>query len=271
MVLAAQESLEERLAGVAARARRQRLLAVIAGGVAFVAIWWMVAALVGADIRLPSPLRVLREMGAIIGGEFWPHFLASIVRVLAGFAASVAIGTPIGYLMGRSVYWRNFLQGPVIVAGAIPGITYAVMMLVVFGVSFYGPVVAIGLFSMPYVALNVAEGVAGVDRGLVDMSRAYGRRQRQITEHVILPSVLPYIFAGVRMSFSLSWKVGQLTEVFGASRGIGFQVRRNFQLFNSAAVLAWVLLFIAFMLILERFILLRIEKRLFRWREAEEA
>ena len=140
---------------------------------------------------------------------------------------------------------------------------------VIFGISFWGPVMAVGLISMPYVAINVAEGVHGVNRGLVDMSRAYGRSERQVFKHVVVPSVLPFIFAGVRLSFSLAWKVGTLTEVFGSSKGIGFQIRRNFQLFNMPAVIAWVLLFIVFMLLLERLILVRLERRLFRWRQWE--
>jgi NitT/TauT family transport system permease protein len=171
--------------------------------------------------------------------------------------------------MGRSAYWRAFLRSPVVIAGSIPGLTYAVMVLVVFGISFIGPIAAIGLISMPYVAINVAEGVAGVDKNLINMSKAFGRTERQVFRNVLVPSVLPFIFAGVRLSFSLAWKVGQLTEVFGSSQGIGFQIRRNFQLFNMPGVIAWVALFIVFMLILERFVLVRIERRLFRWRQWE--
>jgi NitT/TauT family transport system permease protein len=171
--------------------------------------------------------------------------------------------------MGRSRYWGNFLQGPVVVAGSIPGLTYAVMAFVIFGISFWGPVFAVGLISMPYVAINVAEGVRGVDRGLINMSKAYHRSEQQIFKHVVVPSVMPFVFAGVRLSFSLAWKVGALTEVFGSSQGIGFQIRRNYQLFNMPAVIAWVLLFCAFMLLFERLVLVRLERRLFRWRQWE--
>jgi NitT/TauT family transport system permease protein len=244
-------------------------VAVAAGWIAFLAFWYIAAAIVDAEVRFPSPVRVAREMWEILTTTFWDNFLASILRVFAGFLTGIAIGTPLGFIMGRSAYWKNFLQSPVVVAGSIPGLTYAVMAFVVFGISFWGPVWAVGLISMPYVALNVAEGVAGVDRNLVNMSTAYGRSQRQVFRHVLVPTVLPFIFAGVRLSFSLAWKVGQLTEVFGASKGIGFQIRRNFQLFNMPAVLAWVLLFIAFMLVLERLILIRLERRLFRWRQWE--
>jgi NitT/TauT family transport system permease protein len=254
---------------IAAGSRRRRYLAVVVGWFGFLGLWWALSAWLGSEARLPSPPRVFQEILTILEGDFWNQFWASIVRVGAGFVAAVLIGTPLGFAMGRSRYWGNFLQAPVVVAGSIPGLTYAVMAFVVFGISFWGPVLAVGLISMPYVAINVAEGVRGVDRGLIDMSTSYGRTERQVFRHVVVPSVLPFIFAGVRLSFSLAWKVGTLTEVFGSSKGIGFQVRRNFQLFNMPAVIAWVLLFIVFMLLLERLVLVRMERRLFRWRQWE--
>lgn len=256
------------IARTAAGSRRRRYLVIVIGWLGFIALWWLASALVGSDARLPSPPRVFQETQDILAGDFWNQFWASILRVWAGFLAAVAIGTPLGFLMGQSRYWGNFLQAPVVVAGSIPGLTYAVLAFVVFGISFWGPVTAVGLISMPYVAINVAEGVRGVDRNLISMSVAYGRSDRQTFRHVVVPSVLPFIFAGVRLSFSLAWKVGTLTEVFGSSKGIGFQIRRNFQLFNMPAVISWVLLFCLFMLLLER-VLLRIERRLFAWRQWE--
>jgi NitT/TauT family transport system permease protein len=268
VVAQGQDNLD-RAQRIAAGSRRRRYLAVVVGWVGFLGLWWGLSAWLGSEARLPSPPRVFQEILTILEGDFWNQFWASIVRVGAGFVAAVLIGTPLGFAMGRSRYWGNFLQAPVVVAGSIPGLTYAVMAFVVFGISFWGPVLAVGLISMPYVAINVAEGVRGVDRGLIDMSTSYGRTERQVFRHVVVPSVLPFIFAGVRLSFSLAWKVGTLTEVFGSSKGIGFQVRRNFQLFNMPAVIAWVLLFIVFMLLLERLVLVRMERRLFRWRQWE--
>jgi NitT/TauT family transport system permease protein len=264
-----QELDQAQVLRTAAGTRRRRYLAVVLGWIVFIGLWWLLSLWVGSEARLPSPGRVFQEIVVILQGDFWTQFWASIVRVVAGFFAAVLIGTPVGYFMGRSKYWGNFLQSPVIVAGSIPGLTYAVMAFVVFGISFWGPVLAVGLIAMPYVAINVAEGVRGVDRRLVEMSTAYGRNERQVFRHVTVPSVLPFVFAGVRLSFSLAWKVGTLTEVFGSSKGIGFQIRRNYQLFNMPAVIAWVLLFVLFMLLIERFILVRAEKRLFRWRQWE--
>lgn len=273
------KALEAKALGTAAGIRRRRYLGLVAGWLGFLGIWYLAAIIVGNDSRMPSPARVLHEIDIIFngdpsfanneGGIFWPNFSASVIRVFLGFLAGVVFGTPLGFLMGRSRYWMALLRSPVLILGSIPGLTYAVMVLVIFGISFIGPVMAIGLISMPYIAINVAEGVRGVDKNLINMSTAFGRSPEQVFRNVVLPSVLPFIFAGVRLSFSLAWKVGQLTEVFGSSEGIGFQIRRNFQLFNLPAVIAWVGLFIVFMLILERFILVRLERRLFRWRQWE--
>ena len=171
------EDLKQAQRRSAAGSRRRRYLAVGAGWVGFLLLWWAASALFGSEARLPSPPRVLEEIRGILAGDFWNQFWASIVRVIAGFIAAIVIGTPLGFLMGRSRYWGNFLQAPVVVAGSIPGLTYAVLAFVIFGISFWGPVMAVGLISMPYVAINVAEGVHGVNRGLLALFKEGGAMQ----------------------------------------------------------------------------------------------
>ena len=255
----------------AARKRWQRTGGLILGWVGFIGIWFVISRFIIGRVLLPDPITIGLHMWEIIlDGQFVRHFQSSILKVFAGFGIALLIGTPVGYFMGQSKYWKAFFHDPVMVAGSVPGITYAVMALVIFGISLLGPILAVALISMPYVAINVAEGIEGVDRKLVDMSRAFRRSERDILRHVMIPSVMPFAFAGVRLSFALAWKVEQLTEVFGSSSGVGFKIRQEFEDFSITGVLAWVLLFIIFMLLLERFVLVRLERRLFRWRGLEE-
>ena len=255
----------------AARKRWQRTGGLILGWVAFLGIWLFISRFIVGPVLLPDPITIGIHMWEIIqDGQFIPHFQSSILKVFAGFGVALLIGTPVGYFMGRTKYWKAFFHDPVLIAGSVPGITYAVMALVIFGISIEGPILAVALISMPYVAINVAEGIEGVDRKLIDMSRAYRRSERDILRHVLIPSIMPFAFAGVRLSFALAWKVEQLTEVFGSSSGVGFKIRQEFEDFSIPGVLAWVLLFIGFMLLLERFVLVRLERRLFRWRGLEE-
>jgi NitT/TauT family transport system permease protein len=256
---------------VAGRRRVRGIVGFVAGVGGFLVLWTLLSELVVGEFLLPPPLEIGREMWEIARtGAFVTHFVPTITRLAWGFAVALAIGFPVGYLMGTSRYWRSFFHDTVMVAGSIPGITYAVMALVVLGISELGPVVSVGVVSMPYVAINVAEGLDSVDRRLVQMSDAYGRRRSAVVRHVLVPSVAPFAFAGIRLSFALAWKVEQLTEVFGSSKGVGFQIRREFEDFSIPGTLAWVMAFIVFMLLLERFVLVRIERYLFRWRLEEQ-
>jgi hypothetical protein len=113
----------------------------------------------------------------LVSGEFVEQFVPTITRLAYGFGLAMVIGFPVGYLMGTSRYWRAFFHDMVMVAGSIPGITYAVMALVLAGISLLGPVLSVGLVAMPYIAINVAEGLDSVDRRLVQMSDAFGRNR----------------------------------------------------------------------------------------------
>jgi NitT/TauT family transport system permease protein len=257
---------------LAARRRVRGIVGLVAGAGGFLLVWTLLSEFVVGDFLLPPPIEIGGEMWEIVrSGAFLHHFVPTIMRLGYGFGLALLIGFPVGYSMGTNRWCRAFFHDMVMVAGSIPGITYAVLALVVFGLSVLGPVISVGLVSMPYVAINVAEGLDSVDRRLLQMSDAFGRRRAEVVRHVLVPSVTPFAFAGVRLSFALAWKVEQLTEVFGSSSGVGFQIRKEFEDFSIPRTLAWVLLFIIFMLLVERFLLVRLERYLFRWRLEDQS
>jgi len=260
----------EREALQAARHRRWKRLAVLAlGWLAMLAVWEYASWWFGSRL-MPRPYAVLMAAYQIVAdGSFFTDFTASVLKTFAGFAVAIVIGAPIGYLMGRHAFWRAFFQDGITVAGTIPAIVYAVMSLIIFGLSNLGPTLAVALVSIPYIALNVAEGIRGVDRSLIEMSEAFGRSPRQIRQEVLIPTLVPYVFVAIRMCFAVAWKVEALTEVFGGRSGVGFQIRTEYQLFDISAVLAWTLLFIAFMLVIERLVLAKSEAHLLAWRPQE--
>jgi NitT/TauT family transport system permease protein len=257
---------------LAARRRVRGVVGVLVGAGGFLVLWTLLSRFVLGEFILPPPLEVGEFMWEIVrSGAFVENFVPTITRLAYGFGLALVIGFPVGYLMGTSRWWRAFFHDMVMVAGSIPGITYAVLAVVLFGISVLGPVVSVALVSMPYVAINVAEGLDSVDRRLVQMSDAFGRERSSVVRHVLVPTVAPFAFAGVRLSFALAWKVEQLTEVFGSSKGVGFQIRREFEDFSIPGTLAWVLLFIIFMILVERFFLVRLERYLFRWRIEDQS
>jgi NitT/TauT family transport system permease protein len=263
---------KRRLGGRGTGRRVRFALLGLGGWITFVAAWVFSSEVLLTPFILPGPGTVVDAMwGILTSGELFEHFQWSLIKILVGFGCAVLLGLPIGYLMGSSRWWKSFFHLPVTVAGNVPGITYAVMALVIFGIAIEGPILAVALISMPYVALNVAGGVEGIDRDLVKMSEAFGRSKREIVRHVVIPTVVPFVFAGVRLSFAIAWKVEALTEVFGSSNGVGFMIRHSYDQFSVTDMLAWMFFFVLFMVLVERAILQPTERRLFRWRPTEGA
>ena len=147
---------------------------------------------------------------------------------------------------------NSYFSLPMFVLGNVPGLTYAVFALVIFGVGPGGPIVVSALVAVPFIAINVAEGVRSVDGDLLAMCEAFERSPRDVLRHVYLPAVSAFVLVGVRYGFAMAWKVEALTEVFGAQNGVGFMIRKAYQEFQVDDMLAWTMLFVIVMILIER-------------------
>ena len=67
----------------------------------------------------------------------------------------------------------------------------------------------------------------------------------------------------------MAWRVGLLTEVFASADGIGLQIRRSFESYDIRGMLAWALLFIVIMLLIENLVFRQLERLLSRWRSPD--
>ncbi|WP_219816574.1 ABC transporter permease [Arthrobacter sp. Y81] len=241
---------------------------VVSGIALIVAIggWAAVAAWVNDPI-LPRPAEVLEQVIQItMSGEAFTNFASSISKIAAGFLIAMVGGLVIGFAMGRSKFMTSYFSLPLFVLGNMPGLTYAVFGLLIFGVGAGGPIVVSALVALPFIAMNVAEGVRSVDGNLLAMCEAFNRNRRDVLRHLYLPALATFVFAGVRYGFAMAWKVEALTEVFGASDGVGFMIRKAYQEFQVADMLAWTTLFIITMILIERG-LAYLETRFFAWRK----
>jgi NitT/TauT family transport system permease protein len=249
------------------RPRRRRYLPWrIAGYVVFVGAWASVSALTEPYI-LPSPFEVIREMGEVVGrDDFWVNVFATLRHLAIGFTIAFVLGTAIGIAMGRSAYWDGFFRDYVMLTLTTPGLVFALICVMIFGLSTLAPIVAIVLTSFPHVTVNVVEGVRAIPRELMDMATAYGVSRSNRIRNIVLPAIAPFLFTAIRYGFAIAWKITALTELFGQTDGVGIQIRVEFLFFDMAGVLAWAFFLVGFALVMERVVLQRLERRFFRWR-----
>lgn len=238
-----------------------------AGYVGFIAVWQLLATYVFEPFVLPGPYAIAQEMwDTVRGGDFWENFSATLKHLFIGFIIAFVIGTAVGIAIGRSAYWEGFFSDYVMLTLTTPGLVFALIAVMIFGLAVWAPIVAIVLTSFPHITVNVVEGVRAIPSELSDMATAYGVDRRNRLRNVVIPAVAPFLFTAVRYGFAIAWKITALTELFGGSAGIGRQMRVEFQLFNVTGVLAWAFFLVAFALVMERLVLLRLERRFFRWR-----
>jgi NitT/TauT family transport system permease protein len=249
------------------RPSRRAAWSLLGVGVA-VGVWALLSAYYFAPIVLPGPWDVASKMWELaIDGTLWSNFFASLFKTLMGWLAAIVLGVPIGLLMGRYRFARAFFHDFVYILANVPLIVYGVLSLILFGISNIGPAFVVLLLVLPGVSINVAAGVESAERGLIAMSRAFRRSNGQIVVNVITPAVIPFLLAGGRVSFADSWKLEALTETFGGSTGVGYEINKAFQVFSVVDALAWMMFFVLFVLLIERVVLARLERRVFAWRD----
>jgi NitT/TauT family transport system permease protein len=246
-------------------------------GAATVLLIWQVASgfqRTAFDL-LPSPAEVADRMwGFVVGdpsrgvaaGTVFINFWETLRKTLIGFGGALVVGVPVGILMGRYRYAKNFFFDLVYLAANVPLIVYAILGLLLFGLGDAGPAFVVALLVLPVISLNVAAGVEGVDRQLLAMSQAYGRPTGAALRDIVIPSFNPFLFAAARASFAASWKLAALAETFGGTTGVGVQIRKAFQGFSVADMMAWMMFFVIFVVLIERVVLMRVERYVFRYR-----
>jgi ABC-type nitrate/sulfonate/bicarbonate transport system permease component len=98
------------------------------------------------------------------------------------------------------------------------------------------------------------------------MSKAFGVPWQKRIRHLVLPSVMDYVFAGFRFAVIMGWNAVLLAEWFRGREGVGFQTRSWYDANHFTGFVSWVLFFIAFIVLLDRLVLERVARRTFRWR-----
>lgn len=233
----------------------------------FVLIVWYVASLFNPPSYLPGPHIVAQEVGKILSsGIFIDHMVATLRRVLVGFTGAMLMAAPIGIAMGSNSFAEDFFEVEVIVGVTIPGLIWAMLSIMLFGIQEIGAYFAVGIIVFPMLAINLWEGMKDIDNDLNQMARVFNSTPQSRLFDVVLPQMLPYLFASARFGLGIAWKVVVVIEMLGFSSGVGYKLTQAYQLFNIKGVLAWAVTFTLLMLVIEYGILNYLEKRWLGWR-----
>jgi len=217
--------------------------------------------------RIPVPTEVLEFFWQeLTAGVLFAAFYNTLDGFFLGLAIALLVGIAIGLAIGLSDLVRAFAGDIVMVGLAVPGVIWALLVILWYGFSWKTPVAAVALTATPFVAVNVAQGVKATSRDLLRMSKAFGVPWQKRIRHLVLPSVMDYVFAGFRFAVIMGWNAVLLAEWFGGRDGVGYQTRTWYDANQFTGFVSWVLFFIVFIVLFDRLVLERVARRTFRWR-----
>jgi NitT/TauT family transport system permease protein len=239
--------------------------------VAMMFVWWVMTFFFSASL-IPRPFETFLEVGSIVSsGSFLSEMGATLRRVGVGFGIAMLISIPLGILMGTVKSLENFFEPPVILGLTMPGLVWAVMAIMFFGLNETSAYAAVAVTIMPMLAISLWQGTKSIEKDLIDMSTAFHASPWSKVVDVILPQLISHILAAIRYGLGLAWKVVVVVEMFGFSNGVGYQVVRGFNIFSMKTVLAWAITFLVVMIVIEFGIIGWLESRVTRWRPRIQA
>jgi ABC-type nitrate/sulfonate/bicarbonate transport system permease component len=232
--------------------------------VVFLLIWQLLSALYD---RVPGPVEVVDLLiDEFQRGVVWDNFSVTVDRFFTGLFFALIAGLVLGLLIGMWPLARALLKDTMTVGLAIPAIIWALLTALWFGFNWKAPVLTVALTATPFVAVNVTQGVQAVPRDLMRMSKAFGVPVVRRVRLLVLPFVMDYVFTGLRFGIILGWNGVLLSEWFASTEGVGWQARYWYDANNFTGFVAWVVLFVGFIVIFDRLVLVPIQNRVFRWR-----
>jgi NitT/TauT family transport system permease protein len=239
--------------------------------VAMMIVWWVMTFFFSASL-VPRPFETFLEVGSIVSsGSFLSEMGATLRRVGVGFGIAMLISIPLGILMGTVKSLENFFEPPVILGLTMPGLVWAVLAIMFFGLNETSAYAAVAVTIMPMLAISLWQGTKSIEKDLIDMSTAFHASPWSKVVDVILPQLISHILAAIRYGLGLAWKVVVVVEMFGFSNGVGYQVVRGFNIFSMKTVLAWAITFLVVMIVIEFGIIGWLESRVTRWRPRIQA
>lgn len=228
-------------------------------------IWWVLYLIYPR--LLPSPMSTVNEaIRLVTDGSFFFHMSQSLRRVFVGATVAMIFSVAVGIYMGTVRMGEHFFQPLVVLGLTIPGLMWALIAVMLFGINEFASYFAVAVTTFPMLVINIWAGVKSLDKELMDMSHVFHFTKIMKITQVILPQLVPNIFAATRYGLGLAWKVVVVVEMFGTSNGVGYQVMKSYQVFNMEGVIAWTLTFVVAMIIIEYGVINLAERRLTAWR-----
>ncbi len=201
------------------------------GGLALlVAFWWLVIYLTSKDPSLSQfasfgPVPALKSMLHMWEtGHVQKALVASGYRLGMGLLIAIAIGVPIGIIMGRSKRFRELSNSPFQLGRMISPMSWEPIAVIVFAGWEPAIIFLIAIAAVWPIMFSTAAGLAKVDPAWFKVARNLGAKPWQMVTEIIIPAIMFDVVTGIRLALGVAWIVLVPAEFLGVTSGLGYTI-----------------------------------------------
>lgn len=215
---------------------------------------------------LPAPSQIAPQLWQLlVSGDFVIPLGQTLWMLLIGYSTACLFGVLIGLFMGINAYAYGLLEPLVETVRPIPKPALIPALVIFLGIGPAMKISTVALACMFPILIGTLQGVRGVDPVMTATARTLGCSRSATIWKVVLPSALPMILTGMRVSLGMGLALVILAEMLAAETGVGFLVLDLQRSFQVRSMYAWIVILAIVGLALNA-IFERVEDRLVPWR-----
>ena len=215
---------------------RRMFLAKALGLAAFASVWVLANRWVG-DYWVPGIGQVIaRFWQELLAGKLLADLWATSQLLLAGTAIGCVLGCALACVLRMSARLEAMMQPFITAIMSIPKLGLVPLLVLWFGTGWAPKVMLVALTVLFIVFSLVHAGLVTVSSRLTTTARVFGATPLQLTRHIVIPSVLPFIFTGLQVALPWAVSAALVAEYLAAKVGIGHGIEEARQLSDSVGV-----------------------------------
>ena len=247
------------------------VLLAMAGLLAILVIWTLGVEFTAVGLLLPNPLEVFRRRGYTmvhtIGMKLTlpGHLVVSLRRVQLGFSMATVAGGILGIAMGRFKLIEAIFRPLFELVRPIPSVAWIPLAIVWFGIGESAKLFIIFMAGFVNIVVNTYAGAKQVDENMLGVAYMLGASELQAFFRVVIPSCVPYIFAGMQVGLSTCWMAVLAAEMVSSTEGIGWTITAGQEAGDMTQIFVGIIA-IAVVGLLLAVLMRKMESILCRWR-----
>jgi ABC-type nitrate/sulfonate/bicarbonate transport system permease component len=206
------------------------------------ALWQWAAHDISRVIFAPPTAVLARLASDLASGALTAALAGSLGTLALGFLLAVAVGVPLGFAIGRNEKLAAMADPVLNAIYAIPPVAMVPFLIIWFGLFLEARVALVFLMSFYEILVVVAAGARNVDPTLLAVGRSFGASRSRMVVRVMLPASLPFVFTALRVGLVRGINAMITAELFLAAVNLGAIMKRSAQQFDTAGLLAVIVL-----------------------------